>query len=166
MSLDYIVFALPRTRSFWLSKFLSYEGLKCEHDDWIGLNHRPWFNGSVETGMIPYWKDIKTIYPKMRMATVRRPIDEVISSLMRLELPIHADKMIFTVKLCIHHMYELENADPSVLKTSYEELATEEGCAKIFQHCLQRPFDHKWWMYMKDQNLQVPREKILEAFDA
>lgn len=161
MSLDYIVFALPRTRSFWLSKFLSYERLKCEHDDWLGLNHRPWFNGSVETGMIPYWRSIKTIYPDIKMVTLRRPINEVISSLMKLELPVHVNQMIEVTKLCIHHMYELENEHPEALKTSYAELGTEDGCAKVFQYCISKPFDHKWWMHMKDQNLQVPREKIL-----
>ena len=57
----FIVYALPRSRTFWLSKFLSYGGWACDHDEAVrlrGLDDMQSsldipMRGSVETAAAP-----------------------------------------------------------------------------------------------------------------
>jgi len=44
---------------------------------------------------------------------------------------------------------------PGVLCTTFAELGTEEGCARVFEHCLPYRHDHSWWAALDKMNLQV-----------
>lgn len=162
--LVFIVFALPRTRSFWLSKFLSYKGLVCEHDYLDLIDLEPWMIGTIETGQIPFWRDIKKTYPDAKVVTLRRPIHEIVSSLQEMEVPRKESDIIDDMEYLSICMDNLERAYPDTLTVTYEELDTEEGCKKIFEFIMQVPFDREWWLSMKDENLQVDKNKVLEAF--
>ena len=64
----FVIFALPRSRTFWLSKFLTAGGWVCEHDearhvrgmDDVRSALGREFTGYVETGAAPFWPLIRS----------------------------------------------------------------------------------------------------------
>ena len=90
----FVVFALPRSRSFWLSRYLSCAGYHCWHEQaphfrslgdvqaWLSQD----FTGASETTAAPFWRTIVAARPDVRVLVVRRPVGEVVDSLMRLDM--------------------------------------------------------------------------------
>ena len=77
----FVVFGLPRSRTTWLSRFLTYADWVCGHDE---LRHMrsmddisAWFSqpctGTVETSGAASWRLLDTTAPGARVAIVRRP---------------------------------------------------------------------------------------------
>ena len=71
MTPPFVVYALPRSRTFWLSRFLCYAEWNCGHDE---IRHarslddvRAWFSqsytGTVETAAAPWWRLIQRLRP-------------------------------------------------------------------------------------------------------
>src|SRR5664279_2954834 len=88
----FVVLAMPRSRSYWLSRFLSAGGWHCGHDE---LRHmrslddvRSWLaqplTGTVETAAGPFWRLLMDLAPDARVVVLRRPVAEVVDSLVRL----------------------------------------------------------------------------------
>ena len=87
----FFILGLPRSRTYWLSKFLTYREWTCGHEE---LRHirtmedaKSWLSqpstGSAETALAPFWR----LLPKdARLVIVRRPVAEVKDSLLRLSL--------------------------------------------------------------------------------
>ena len=78
----FIVYALPRSRTKWLSRFLTYGGWTCWHDVAVGMRSmadvdrffaRP-NTGTAETGAAPGWMLLAQRFPDMRVVVVRRPV--------------------------------------------------------------------------------------------
>jgi hypothetical protein len=47
------------------------------------------------------------------------------------------------------------------LAVSFADLAREDACAKIFEHCLPYPHDHSWWAVLSATNLQRPMAEMV-----
>lgn len=163
----FIVYSLPRSRSKWLSVFLSYSDHVCHHDlpvevhsvsdlrDRLSIEG----HGTVETGLTTAWGLLDRAFPKARIVVVRRPLDEVKASLARHgwnygdgELEAHVRRL------------EEISCLPNALTVDYSALGDERICAKVFEHCLRRPFDRDWWLNLKDQRLEIDmpeRERVL-----
>ncbi len=88
----FVIFALPRSRTAWLSRFLSYGEWFCGHEE---LRHvrslddvRAWFSqgqiGTAETAGAPWWRLLERFAPYSPVVIVRRPVDEVVDSLARI----------------------------------------------------------------------------------
>lgn len=163
--LAFIVFALPRTKSYWLSRFLSYKGLVCEHDYLDRNFDNPWMIGTVETGQVPFWRDIKVEHPLAKTVTVRRDFDQIADSLEKLDLPVSRSDMLILMEYLTVCMDNVERLYPDTLAITYDDLQTEEGCKKVFEYIMEIPFDREWWLSLKDQNLQVDTIKLRRAFD-
>src|SRR5215469_4135466 len=86
----FVIFALPRSRTFWASRYLSYGGWHCGHDEAAHLRSeadvRSWLaqpaTGTVETAAAPFWRLLRHYRPDARVAVIRRPVDEVLASCM------------------------------------------------------------------------------------
>jgi len=155
----FIVFAMPRSRSAWLSRYLTYKEYLCGHDE---LRHcrslediRSWFAqpcvGTVETAAAPFWR----LAPPARYVTLRRPIDAVLASLRRGGMAFDDDVMRAVLK---HHeakLNQIEKRLPNVLRLTFDELADESACADLFTHCLPYPHDHDWWQACAAVNIQA-----------
>src|SRR5580693_982148 len=85
----FIIFALPRSRTAWLSKFLSYGKWFCHHEHAIRLRSIEDFKaalaqrytGFAETAAGPAWHLIRHFRPDVRAVVVRRPVEETIAAM-------------------------------------------------------------------------------------
>ena len=52
-------------------------------------------------------------------------------------------------------LVQIQARVPGVLVIDYPELDTEDGCRRIFEHCLQMPFEPHWWRMMAPIHLTI-----------
>jgi hypothetical protein len=149
----FIVLALPRSRTYWLSRFLSYGDWHCGHDE---LQHmrslddvQTWFTqpnvGSVETAAAPFWRLLRRYQPDIRIVTVRRSIEDVLASVTRAVPgcdPTAVSRLLWAAD---RKLDQVETRMQGVLSVRFKDLADEATCAEVFEHCL--PYDHDpvWW---------------------
>jgi GNAT superfamily N-acetyltransferase len=165
----FIVYGLPRSRTFWLSQFLSYREWTCGHDESRHVRSLAdvdcWFSqpatGTVETAAAPYWR---LIHWKRDLPTVvvRRPVEEVMASLRRLGMePSEAYLRKLEAKLT-----QISARVPGALTVAYADLAREDVCAKVFEHCLPYKHDPEWWRFVAPLNLQAKMHGFTRYFEA
>lgn len=156
----FVIFALPRCRTAWCSRFLNYGGWQCGHDE---LRHfrslddvKSWLSqpltGTIETGAAPFWRLLPT---GVTVATIRRPIPEVLASLRRGGLVFDDGMMARIIGRLDAKLVQITHRLPDVLATTFEELGTEAGCARLFEHCLPHAHDHAWWAHLDPINMQI-----------
>lgn len=154
----FVVFSLPRSRTKWLSCFLSYGYDFCDHDLPVELKAVSELRerlsrsnvGTVETGLTRAWPLIRRWFPNARFAVIRRPISGVVESAGRVgwTFPkgyLEAEQNRLDEISCL----------PGTLTLTFDDLDTEDGCRRIFTHCLRRRFDRHWWLEFAGRNLQI-----------
>lgn len=157
--MSFVILALPRSRTKWLSTFLTYADWQCGHDElrhcrsladvWSWLSQP--CTGTVETAGAPFWR---LIPDGVRVVTIRRPVEQVAMS-----LAVWAGKL--AAHLLPHLRYldgkldQIERRLPGVMRLEYADLADENCIAYLFQHCLNLPYDPGWYAYMAPANIQV-----------
>ena len=155
----YVVFGLPRSRTTWLSRVLSFGDWICGHDE---LRHMrslgdisAWFSqpctGTVETSGAAWWRLLDRFAPDAKIAIVRRPVEEVVDSMMKLPR-ITFDRAALTKAMVAadRKLDQIEARVPGVLSVDYADLAREKTCAALFEFCL--PYSHDrahWFMFDK-----------------
>jgi GNAT superfamily N-acetyltransferase len=167
----FVVFAMPRSRTKWLSTFLSYGDWQCGHDQlrycrslddvtsWLA---QP-FTGTVETAGAAFWR----LLPEGgRVITVRRPVADVLASLRRGGLMFNDAPMTAMLRDVERKMDQIERRVPNVLAVSFDELATEAGCARVFEHCLGLVHDHAWWAVCDPVNIQISLPHLVRYMTA
>lgn len=146
----FIVYSLPRSRSFWLSKFLSFSPWHCAHEELAHIRSiddiKSWLNtdftGTCETGAAPFWRTIQRLAPEARVVVIRRPVEDVIRSLAALGFdPAVQEK---PMRYLDGKLDQIEQRVPNVLSVHYEALNYPENRKKVFEHCLQMPLDPAW----------------------
>lgn len=171
MTAPFIVFSLPRSRSAWIARFLSYGERRCGHDiatecaslDEFTSRLRGEYAGTAETGAVVGWRSLRRRIPDARIAVVRRPVHEVYQSLSRFGLgyQVLMDELIKRDAM----LNELACV-PGVKSFSFAELNGIEACRALFEHCLGETFDWEWWEGLAVVNIQVDvpeRLRFLEA---
>ena len=160
MTAPFIVFSLPRSRSAWTSRFLSYGGRKCGHDlapqcgsldEFTGLL-RGEYAGTAETGAVVGWRALLRRLPGAKVAIIRRPVPEVYASLARFGLGCSAlmDELLDRDAM----LDQLANVH-GVKSFAFSDLGGIEACRGLFEHCLGQPFDWEWWESLASINVQV-----------
>ena len=160
MTAPFVILGLPRSRTFWLSRFLSYGDWHCGHDE---LRHcrtlddvKAWLSqpctGTVETAAAPFWRLLPHLAPEARVVTIRRPVDEVVDSLARCGMPVARE----TVEHWDHKLDQVERRIPGTLRVRFDDLEWEDTCAALFRHCLPYAHDHAWWTGLSDKRLTYP----------
>ncbi len=169
----FIVFALPRSRTAWLARFLSYGEYECAHEQ---LRHmrsmadvRAWlaqdYVGAAETGAAPWWRLVRHIRPDARVLVVRRPVEEVVNSLMALDLRgvVTLDRATLTAE--IHRLDRrldlIEHRVPRALSVSFADLGQEAVCARVFEHCTGYRHDPAWWRLGEAVNVQANMRALM-----
>jgi len=157
----FIVLSLPRSRSAWLSRFLSYEDWECGHDQlrymrslddvksWLSLEK----TGTCETAAAPFWRLIPKLSADLKVVTIRRPVPEVLESLAR--QGIHGPEITKQIKYLDGRLDQIERRIPGTLSVPYDELRQIDTCALLFEHCLPHRFDPAWWRAWDARNVQI-----------
>jgi GNAT superfamily N-acetyltransferase len=119
---------------------------------------KSWFSqpntGTVETAAAPFWRLVQSIRPDIRTVVVRRPVAEVVESCMALNMGFDRAVMTAAMTKLDYKLDQIERRIPNVLSITFADLATEETCARVFEHCLSLPFDRDRWTAMSVTNLQ------------
>jgi hypothetical protein len=175
MTTPFIVYALPRSRTAWLSHFLSYKEWRCGHEQAVTMrrmqNVEAFFNrpniGTVETAAAQGRHLIRHIVPDIKELVVLRPVDEVVDSLLASDISGVAvyDKVKLkrNMEYGVRELRKISN-EPGVFTMDYQDLKKKEVCAKVFEHCLPYAFDETWWESFKDRNIQVDVKAALEYY--
>ena len=157
----FIVCSLPRSRSAWLARFLTYGDWYCGHEQlryarslddvkaWLGQPN----TGSCETAAAPYWRLLKKYVPDTRVVTIRRPVADVVESLRKVGW--HDDHMAESMLAFDRKLDQIERRMPNVLSVRFDDLEQESTCKKVFEHCLPHTHDHHWWQHMASENVQI-----------
>lgn len=148
----FIILGLPRSRSYWLSQYLSYRDWHCGHDQIQYLRSledvRAWFSqpntGTVETGAAPFWRLLLHYAPEIKIVTIRRSLDDVMASLAKAGVP-PSDEVTKLVRQEDRKLDQIEKRIPGVFSVPFDSLRDEMICARIFEYCLPYRHDRKWW---------------------
>lgn len=162
----FFVLALPRSRTAWLSTFLTYGGAQCGHDLVVRCANIAEFEsamahyaGTCETGAATGWKYIRTRWPKARILVVQRDVVEVVESLERNGL-----RGLVDVEALLHReqMLEALSASRRVKTIGFEDLNDVDCCKYVFEWLLRRDFDAGHWASLRDKNIQIDFAKRVE----
>jgi hypothetical protein len=167
----FVVYALPRSRTAWLSVFLTYGIVVCHHEsasfmrkieDLPALLTRP-NTGTVETSASYGHALVRHYAPKAKIVVVKRDVDQVVNSTLKLSqgLAVYDEEKLRRNMQYGARTLNAIAAEPGVLSLQYEDLATESGARQIFEHCLPYEFDRGHWLALKEQNLQVDFKAFL-----
>lgn len=168
----FIIFGLPRSRTAWLSVFLDVgegavghdTGITCSTpEDFINRLSGP-LDGTCETGAAFAWPLIHRAFPDARVAVVRRDTLDVCLSLSKFGLHDQFGEMASRAE----HLRPI-SACHGVLTLQYADLETEDGCRRLWAHCLDQPWDRPWWEHLDGINIQVDmrrRLRLLAAHEA
>lgn len=146
----FLVLALPRSRTKWIASFLSHGGWNCGHDEILRMRNledvQTWFTqpriGSVETAVAQFWR----LFPKdARIVTVRRPVTDVLVSVMRAVPDCDPLAMLRLLWAEDRKLDQIEKRIPGVVSVRFDDLTQEAVCASLFEHCLGEPHDPAWW---------------------
>jgi hypothetical protein len=163
----FLIFALPRSRTYWLSKFLSYGDWSCSHDE---LRHmrtlddvRAWlkleFVGSVETSGAYWWRLLAHYRSEARVVVIRRPVDSVVESLMALDMRgscmLERGVLTKAMQKLDAKLDQIEARIPNVLSVQFDDLERESACARVFEHCLPYSHDQAWWAELSPVNMHI-----------
>lgn len=159
----YVIFALPRSRTAWISHFLSYGEWICGHDEIRHMRSmddiKAWFAqpcvGTVETSAAPYWRLLDKISPGTKVVVIRRPVSEVVDSLMA--IPGCAFDRDVLTQAMQRYDRKLEQIAARVpcLSVNYDDLAREDVCAQVFEYCLPYKHDSERWRALEAVNIQI-----------
>lgn len=165
----FIVYGLPRSRTFWLSKFLSYGEWHCGHEELPRCRSledvQSWLSqpctGTAETAAAAWWR---LVPDGVKQVIVRRAPDQVIESLVRLGFD--HDAMARLVTRLDKKLDQIEARVPGVVSVTFDSLGTEDGARRVFEACLPYQFDRAWWERLNAINLQTPVVPMLRYMQA
>jgi hypothetical protein len=171
MTTPFVIFALPRSRTAWLSRFLTYGPWHCGHEE---LRHcrslddvNSWFAqpfiGSVETAGAFFWR---LLPPNARVVTIRRPVHEVIPSLAKAGLAFDEPVMRRQIEHLDRKLDQVERRISGVLRVEFDALGDEGTCAQLFERCLELPFDQVWHDALSPVNIQINLPRLFLYYQA
>jgi GNAT superfamily N-acetyltransferase len=156
----FVVFALPRSRTYWLSRFLSYGQYQCAHEQarYVrGLDDiRSWlaqdYAGTCETAAAPWWRYVQKYRPDAKIVVVRRPVDEVVDSLMHIPgVRFDQEKLVTLMR---RYDRALDIISKRALTVAFSDLAQEATCQQVFEYCLPYKHSRQHWLSLANVNLQ------------
>lgn len=154
---NWIIVALPRSRTKWLSEWLGFEGrYAVGHDLAVECSSIADFedaldavDGTVETGAMLAWRLLRQ-REGLRIATISRPLPEIVNSFLSKGVQVDVGELIARAE-----MLEALQGQPGVKSFTFADLASESACATLWEFLLRRDFDFEWWAEMRGKNIQI-----------
>lgn len=166
----FLVMALPRSRTAWLSKFLSFKPWVCGHEQIRYFRTledvKTWFMqpyiGSAETLAVQYWRLLPRYAPNCRVLIVRRPVAEVVESILKFNVSgMDSGKLADNMKRLNHKLDQVEARYPNCLSVNFNELSDFDVCQVVFEYCLGINLGEKWFQYWNNINVQIDLDAAL-----
>lgn len=158
----FVIFSLPRSRSAWLSKFLSYKDWHCGHDELIYMRQmedvQSWLSqpstGTIETAAASFWRLALHLKPDLRIITVRRDPIEAAESAVKADL---SDNLTDTIKFFQYLDGKLDQIElrTKCKSVKYEDLQQESVCKDLFEYVLPYEHDSVRWNKLNQTNIQI-----------
>lgn len=159
----FVIFALPRSRTAWLSKFLTVGDWVCGHDE---IRHcrslddaKAWFAqpcvGTIETAAAPFWRLTAKIAPRARIVVIRRPVEEVVASMLAIPGMVFDEECLTAAMRALDHKLDQIEARLPCLSVKYADLAHEKTCKAVFEYCLPYRHDPERWAAWDAMNVQI-----------
>lgn len=174
MTRPFIIYALPRSRTFWLSQFLSCGEWRCGHDeirhvrgldDVKSMLDMPHY-GSVETAAAPWWRLIHSMRPDLKAVVVRRPVPDVLRSLVATGIAFDRPKLAHDMWRLDAKLHQIEARVPGVISVQFDDLSRKDVCAQIYRHCTGQELPDFWFEPMNLANLTADLEGMLRYIHA
>ena len=157
----FLVLTMPRSRSFWASRFLALNGRTVEHNPFVAYESLDeivqFFDhpgaAAVDPAAGAIWRDLLPRIPDVKVAVIRRPVADVVASLQRI-----GTDAPFLPRLVARYAEELGALATSGLAEVFEfdRLSDPGHAGALFEYCTGEPLDGYWWQVMCDRNLQSP----------
>lgn len=175
MGTPFLVYSISRSRTAWLSKFLSYGPWQCIHelalfmrtrDDMVDFFRHTYVGAADTAAAHGYWL-ARYYAPALREVVVRRPVEDVVQSYLVLsrDTPFFYDEPLLRKRMEYgERMLDRIVKRPGVLEVSFSDLHTEATGKAVFEHCLQLPFDADWWRYWSPVVVQLDMAKFLTYY--
>lgn len=123
------------------------------------------YTGTIETMGCSFWRLIPKYCPNAKIITIRRPVDDVIDSLVKLGFTA-SKEFVRSIQMYDRKLDQLEKRLPNVVSIKYSDLENEDTCKNIFEYCLNYPHDSVWWQKMAELNLQIDMAALLRYVKA
>jgi hypothetical protein len=154
----FIVLSLPRSRSFWVSRFLSTHEVEVHHDPGRFMQSRDeavaYLNqdvvAAVDTGLLAVWPHLLPRLPKdLTVVALYRPVPEILLSLKNLGIRLTSEQedrlweaALSLLALDGHHF-------------SAGNLSLETEARRFYETCWGAEMPRGRWGEMHGQNLQA-----------
>lgn len=168
----FIIYALGRSRTAWLSAFLTYQEWTCFHeraltlrkaDDIRDFLSNPYV-GTAETAAIQAHPLIMYYRPDIRIVVVHREVEDAIAAMAtaydKCGIPYNLPKMKSIFYRAAREMQRLSD-NSNVLNISYADLDQEGTCSKLFEYCLPFSFDREWWAKFNGRKIEADLTEIV-----
>lgn len=162
-SRPFAVVGLPRSRTAWLTKFLSYRSPQCWHE---GTSRMQNFHQIIEafhggwrvadTMLALRLPEVVARVPELRTVVVRRAIPDVQASMARLGLPM---PRAFLLKL--DDALDVAEELPGAISVHYDDLDTEKACREVFEHCYGHGMDRAWWLLWARTKVEADHNALI-----
>lgn len=169
MSSPFLILALPRSRTAWLSNFLTYGNIRCQHEivgkegiDRLRPNLRNGthqFHGNADTLAAVYLEQILDEIPDVRLVVVLRRPSQVIASLIAKGFK-GSDYAISRLAPMIDRATQIEGA----LTVNFEDLSRESTLRALQEHVAPGEPFHRWRFHEQIRlNVQMDEQSLNEV---
>lgn len=170
----FLICAYPRSRTFWLSQFLSMAGVSaCSHEatEFAGSVAEFWSNGEKYAAGCDFYgnSDSANIYvlralladrPLTRVVWVDRPIEEVKISMANMGMPVTDHALGNLVEM------RMLNQDCFDLVIQYRHLQFAQVCRELWEFCLPGvEFDYGRWGIFHNRRLGYSKDNPMPVKD-
>ena len=172
--LPYAVFSAGRSRTMWLSAFLTYGVCVCNFETTAKVSSLQEVltmlgipgMGFAETLAAPAWPLLLTAEPRLRTVVVRRPTEEILASLVAAtkdQLELDLPKLRHLLQYVRRALDKL-SLQPQTLTVDFHELVREDCCRAVFEHCLPYKHDSGWWSFLAAKNLNPDVQQLAALY--
>jgi|SRR5579864_8792782 len=164
----FLVVGLPRSRTAWLARFLTYEDRTCTHEPslrwtehadlkrWLALKQ-----GASDSMMTWLVHEALELCPELAVIVIRRDRAAVIDSIKKLKYPVQEYLPSYLAAMD-RRLDEIEDYLPCY-SASFDWLVYPQVCGLIFRKCLEEPMPPSWWKRWKDVNVQASIPETLRV---